>query len=416
MILLYIDPGTGSMLFSILIGIMATLFFFAKKAFIKLKFTITGGRHSDMSNEKVPYIIFSDSKHYWNVFKPICDEFEKRKLPLKFFTASQDDPALSENYEYVDCQFIGEGNKAFTRMNLMSAYICLSTTPGLEVYQWKRSKNIDWYVHTYHAVEEGMVYRMFALDFYDAVLLTGAFQERYIRILEEKRNLKQKELYVTGSTYMDALGQKVRAATASTKKEAPVVLLAPSWGASSIFSVYGNKIIDALIKTGFEIIIRPHPQSLVSEKNIIEPLQEKYKDNGLVTWNYDNDNFEVLYKSDILITDFSGIIYDFAFAFDKPVIYADTSFDSAPYDAAWIDEELWRFKILDKIGLKLQEKDFDSLKEIICNLIHEERYQAGRQEVMEEAWQYQYQSAERTVDYMQKKYKELCVGMDGEEA
>ena len=34
---LYIDPGTGSMLFSILIGAAATLFFLGKAAILKLK-------------------------------------------------------------------------------------------------------------------------------------------------------------------------------------------------------------------------------------------------------------------------------------------------------------------------------------------------------------------------------------------
>lgn len=40
--LLYIDPGTGSMLFSILIGAAATLFFVAKAAWIKLKILLSG--------------------------------------------------------------------------------------------------------------------------------------------------------------------------------------------------------------------------------------------------------------------------------------------------------------------------------------------------------------------------------------
>ena len=40
--LLYIDPGTGSMLFSILIGAAATLFFVAKAAGIKFKILLSG--------------------------------------------------------------------------------------------------------------------------------------------------------------------------------------------------------------------------------------------------------------------------------------------------------------------------------------------------------------------------------------
>ncbi|MCF0126144.1 MAG: CDP-glycerol--glycerophosphate glycerophosphotransferase, partial [Clostridia bacterium] len=39
---LYIDPGTGSMLFSILVGAAATIFFLGKAAFLKLKVFLSG--------------------------------------------------------------------------------------------------------------------------------------------------------------------------------------------------------------------------------------------------------------------------------------------------------------------------------------------------------------------------------------
>ena len=43
-ILLYIDPGTGSMLFSILIGIVGTFVFFGQQVLLKIKFIISGGK------------------------------------------------------------------------------------------------------------------------------------------------------------------------------------------------------------------------------------------------------------------------------------------------------------------------------------------------------------------------------------
>ena len=114
-----------------------------------------------------------------------------------YWTASPDDPALEEKYEYIKAEFIGEGNKAFARLNLAKANVLLSTTPGLDVYQWKRSKNVDWYVHVLHAPNDAVIYRMFGLDYYDAVLLSGAYQIDQIRELEEKRNLPSKDLALT---------------------------------------------------------------------------------------------------------------------------------------------------------------------------------------------------------------------------
>lgn len=406
--LLYIDPGTGSMLFTIVIGLISTLIFAFKDKILKLKFLFSGGKVEKASKNKLPYVIFTDSKRYWNLFKPICDEFEKRQLECYYYTASPDDPALEEPYSHVKCQFIGEGNKAYAKMNMLNASICLSTTPGLDVLQWKRSKETDYYVHVFHGVDEGTGYRMFGMDFFDAVLLTGAFQERYIRILEEKRNFPRKEVEVVGCTYMDVMKEKhdLLQSTKSDNDEF-TVLLAPSWGVSSILNKYGEKILKALVDTGYNIIVRPHPQSYISDPDLINDLKKKFPDGDKFSWNADNDNYEVLNKSDIMITDFSAIIFDYTYIFEKPIIYADTEFDVGPYDAAWIDEEVWRLAVLPKLGKKLSEDDFADMKSIIDSVSDSEEYKKGREECRNTSWQCIGEAATRTVDYLVKKYDEL---------
>ena len=50
--LLYIDPGTGAMLFTTIIGLVTTASFVLKKYVIRLKFRITGGKEAVASEEK----------------------------------------------------------------------------------------------------------------------------------------------------------------------------------------------------------------------------------------------------------------------------------------------------------------------------------------------------------------------------
>lgn len=402
--LLYIDPGTGSMLFSLLIGIAATSVFLLRALAIKIKFLFTGGKQNSEDKTRSPLIIFSDSKRYWNVFKPICDEAEQRKIPLVYYTASPDDPALEEKYEFVRTEFIGEGNKAFAKMNFLNADVCLSTTPGLDVYQWKRSKKVKYYVHIPHSIDDLTGYRMFGLDHYDAILSTGEYQEKDIRTLEKMRNLKEKEFCVVGSTYFDAMKQRLEQLMEKETQEISgnklTVIVAPSWGSSGMLSKFGCEVLDSLVSTGFNIIVRPHPQSVVSEKNILQPLEERYKNTSNLSWNYDNDNFEVLYKSDILISDFSGVMFDYTLIFDKPLIYADTKFDPMPYDADWIEEPMWKFRVLPKIGVKLESSMFQNIKELIEKVVNNEDLKTGREEVRQEAWFYKGEAAKRTVDYL----------------
>lgn len=404
--LLYIDPGTGSMIFAILIGIIGALNYLLKDWIVKLRFILSGGKKVETNTDKIPYVIFSDDKRYWTVFEPVCREFDRRGIDIVYMTASPDDPALKTDLKHVKGEFIGEGNKAFARLNFLNARIVLSTTPGLDVYQWKRSKNVDCYVHMLHCANEIAGYHMFGIDYYDALLLSGEYQVRDTRYLEELRGLPEKEKVKIGIPYMDEMVKRLASGGESIPHER-TVLLAPSWGKSAILMKYGEQIINLLLETGYHIIIRPHPQSFASEKELMDKLMSKYPNSEQLEWNRDNDNFEVLKRSDILISDFSGVIFDFSLVYDKPVIYADTEFDKGPYDAWWLKTPYWTFTALPRIGQKLTQDNLSSLKEMIDSCIDDPKYANGRREVRSETWEHEGEGAVRAVDYLTEKYRSI---------
>lgn len=403
--MLYIDPGTGSMLFTVLIGIIGAAVYSVKMFWMKLKFVVSGGK-VEKNADKIPFVIYSDDKRYWTIFEPVCREFDKRGVDIVYMTQSPDDPALQNPYEHIKAEFIGEGNKGFAKLNFLNAVIVLSTTPGLDVYQWKRSKEVDCYVHMLHAPGEVTGYRMFGLDYYDAVLLNGEFQVRDIRRLEAIRELPAKELVKVGIPYMDEMASRLKVAT-SIGKHTTTVLLAPSWGATAMFQVFGGKVIDVLLQTGYHIIVRPHPQSFTSEKDLIEKLMQEYPESEQLEWNRDNDNFEVLRRSDILISDFSGVIFDVALVYDKPVIYTDLRSNIDPYDAWWLDTPMWTATAFPKIGYRLTSDNIEQLHFLIDSCLTDSQYETGRKRVQKEAWEYKGEGAKRAVDYLLQKYKKL---------
>ena len=404
--LLYIDPGTGSMLFSLFIGVAAAASFGLRALYLKLKFVFSGGKSDSATTSKnIPFVIFSDHKRYWNVFKPICDEFEKRGIDAVFYTASPDDPALTTDYNHIKTEYLGENNKPYARLNMLNADILLATTPGLGIYQWKRSKGVKCYVHIPHSISDFAGYRMFALDHYDSVIASGENQLPSMRKLEKLRpSIKEKEFTVVGSTYLDSMKKQLDSVGKLNQNEKKVVLVAPTWGKSGILSRFGEKLLSQLAKTDFTVVVRPHPQSVVSEQNILKPLQEKFSQ---FEWNFDNNNFNILNRADIMITDFSGVIFDYTLVFDKPVIYTDTNFDSLPYDADWLNEPLWEFTVLPKIGIPLKEEQFSNIAEIISKAISSEKLKEGRNEVRNLAWQNKGKAAESAVDFLLKKHKSL---------
>lgn len=402
---LYIDPGTGSMLFSLFIGVAAAATFGIRALFLKLKFIFSGGKAGQNENgNNIPYVIFSDHKRYWNVFKPICDEFEKREIDLVYYTCSPDDPALTAGYKHVRAEYLGEKNKPYAKLNFLRADILMATTPNLDVYQWKRSKNVRCYVHIPHTVDDLAGYRMFGLDYYDALLASGENQEKFARRIESVRpTIAKKEIALVGSLPLDNLKQKYDSAR-RVENSNKIVLVAPSWGKSGILSRYGERFLEALSRTGFKIIVRPHPQTVVSEQAILKPLEERFTG---FEWNYDNDNFEVLNKADILITDFSGIIFDYSLVFNKPVIYADTNFDTLPYDADWFEEKIWALRAVESLGIQLKESDFDNMKTVIERALGSDNLAKARTDIRNECWVSIGDAAKNVTDWVLQKHMEF---------
>ncbi len=398
---LYIDPGTGSMLFSILIGAAATLFFLAKAAAIKIKMLVSrkkdGGIQTDSSYK--PYVIYSEGGQYWNVFRPVADEFERRGVPLAYYTSSREDPVFERGYRFVKPEFIGTGNAAFARLNLLSAGVVLMTTPGLQVYQLKRSKNVRHYSHVLHMPNDATTYRLFGLDYFDSVLLTGDYQKADLRTLEAQRGTRQKQLVTVGCSYLDVLAGEIKKIPEEENRPF-TVLVSPSWGDVGVLKRYGERLLDPLVRTGWRIIVRPHPQSRKSEPELLERLEARYRGTPNLEFDYERENIHAMRKADIMISDFSGIIFDYAFLCDRPVMYMNTDIDLRPYDAYDLNRPLWQFTVLEKMGIRLEEKDFADIERVIRNAHDNPGLAAGRKAAKDTAWMYRGEAGVRIADFM----------------
>jgi hypothetical protein len=400
---LYIDPGTGSALFSILIGAAATLYFVSRAAIIKIKVILSAGKTVQGSAQVHPYVVYCEGKQYWNVFKPVLDEFENRHTPLVYLTSAEDDPVFEAGYKMVKPEYIGEDNKAYARLNLLSADFVLMTTPGLNVYQLKRSKLVKHYSHVLHAATDSTMYRLFGIDYFDSILLTGDYQASDIRVLEKMRGLPEKQLVTVGCTYLDLYAEKIKTLPRESD-HVFTVLISPSWGPSALLSRYGEALLDPLSKTGWRVIIRPHPQSRKSEKTMLDNLTAKYKDIDKFEWDYERENIYSLSKADIMISDFSGIIYDYLFLCDKPVMYVDQNMDLRPYDADDLGpdaiDKMWQFKTLRQAGIELKEDMFAEIDRVIQNISDNTELKNARRRAREEGWMHQGEAGKLIADFM----------------
>ena len=185
----------------------------------------------------IDILFYSEGAYYWNLFLPIIEEFEKRKIHSIYWTSKENDLGLESSFSYMEARFIGDGIKAFTLLNRIKVKIVLMTTPQLDIMHLKRSKDVEYYGHIIHAPTDTLLYKKFAFDYFDFIMCSGEHQIESIRALEKKRELPPKTLYKTGLTYYDVM---LRDRNKYSNRDNNTILVAPAWGNISMLVKLGQ--------------------------------------------------------------------------------------------------------------------------------------------------------------------------------
>lgn len=406
----YLDPGSGSMLISAVVA-MVTIFIYMAKSFIYDKISILG-KKSDLPDLKREYnvVVYSEGGQYWNVFLPVLMELEARGESTMYFTSREDDPGLQHEFKHIEKKYIGEGNNAFFVLNKLRANFVLMTTPGLGVLQIKRSKGVKHYCHITHSAGTCASYKVFSLDYFDSVLVGGSADKNIITELEEKRKTAKKQVEITGCTYLDVLRSKLERGNYTYSlfdQKKPTILISPTWGEHGLLNKYGKKILGTLSGSSeFNIIVRPHPQSFTSEKKLMDELTGSYPDSGSLKWDTEKDPLKAMYHADLMVSDFSGIIYDYLFLFERPVLTFKSQFEKRGREAMDLKDDSPDIKFLDKIGKTLQEPDIQNLVSIIRKNISEKNMLPDVvKEAKEALTQFPGETGKRAADFIQSVLK-----------
>jgi CDP-Glycerol:Poly(glycerophosphate) glycerophosphotransferase len=401
----YIDPATGSMLFSAMAGILVSSYFFFQQVIMKLKFFAPGAR---VKEDFRSIVIYSEGKQYWNVFRPLIEEFDRLGEECSYYSADPDDPGLKTDSPHIHTRFLGHGNRAFMKLNMLKADICVTTTPGLDVLQFKRSKGVRHYCHICHATDNTALYRLYSLDFYDSVMLNGTHQAGIIRELERLRNTKVKDLPVIGCTYLDILARKKASLPSRTNKEF-TILISPSWGPNGLLSKYGLSMIKPLAEEGINIILRPHPQSSISEISLLDDLKKDLAGYQNIEWDFEKDNVFAMNRSDVMISDFSSVMYDFIFLFSRPVLTFNFELDPRGFELSDITDENPHYMVKDSGAIiNLDAPDMKDIPQMIQSLKYDESLDQNIAKLSEIAWKHKGKSGEEAVRYILSVQKELA--------
>jgi hypothetical protein len=368
----YLDPGTGSMLLYTIVGIGVALLFTLKGFFFNLLAILRGRKGAaNLATLDADIIFHSEAKQYDHLFLPLLEEMSvntEEERVIAYITQYDRDglPELPKKIRHFS---IGHGVAGFAALNRVKGKMLVTTTPQLNVMMFKRSPYVKHYCHLTHSPTDISLYKPYAFDHFDSVLCPGNFMEKSIRILEKLRGLSEKRLFSTGVVYFDQMKDKIYERERESDK--PCLLIAPSWGSNGLFSRWGTDFLNGL-SDDFSVIVRPHPQMKLSQEELFNEVVELCRKNG-DSLDEAPSGKESMEKSDLMISDFSGIIFDYAFVYEKPLIIADTEMEYKGFEAFFLDKPLWDEEIRHQIGRVIKSDEISRLKEIIREELAKER-------------------------------------------
>jgi hypothetical protein len=399
-----------------IVSLVGALVFSLKALFYR----IIGG--TSMNREGRPkdcekIVLFSEGKAYWSTFKPVIDALINRKQPFSYYTMDIEDPGLTLDYEnnYMVKRYIGNGNLAYAKIGRLSAGVVLSTTPniGTEGFPIPRSPKIKNLSHVFHAVSDMCFYHKGSLDNYDSVMLVGEFEIPILRRLEKIRSLPPKELHPAGLPYIDVLASRMQSVSMDT--DGKTVLIAPSWGTKGCLNLYGYGFISELAQAGYNIIVRPHPQSWKVEMDLIEKMKKVFAHHENIIWDANPDGTVSLAKSDIMISDTSSVRFDYALLYKRPVITLESPMpDPESFEVSDLGESVLE-RIITQAGSTLNKETIDQIVPTVREILQETGSKFDLDEFREKTIYNWGRSGEAIAEYLIDKAEVLLIAPEKDE-
>lgn len=340
-------------------------------------------------------VFYSENNGFYKYYQGMIEYILKNtNIVIHYITSDPEDGIfeLAEKNQHIKAYYIGE-KKLITLMMKMDADIVIMTMPDLENYHIKRSyirKDIE-YIYIPHGMDSlNMTMRKGSMNHFDTVFCTGKHQKEEIEKTEEVYGLPKKKLVEWGYSLLDSMRedyQKIQKKNDGMRS----ILIAPSWQKDNIVDSCLEELLDNLAGHGYKITVRPHPQHVRHMPERMEELKQKYSVDRDIEIQTDFSSNSTVFEADMMITDWSGIAYEYAYTTCKPVLFINTPMKVMNPEYQKIEIEPINIWMRDSIGATLNPDEMDKASVIvekmfddaamyrsrIDNFVHEYVYNLG---------------------------------------
>jgi YidC/Oxa1 family membrane protein insertase len=272
-------------------------------------------RVQKLVDQKFNIIFFVETHYYFQYIEHLFNAFAGQKgVRIAYISSDKQDPVLQDKRVegfYLNATLAG----AFPKLQ---ADVMVMTMPDLQNFLYKRSERVGKYIYVFHAlVSTHQQYRENAFDYYDAVFCTGPQQVEEISKRELLFSLPPKELVSYGYPFLEQM--KSQPGEVPLKK----ILVAPSWYEEGLLNQHIFPLLEIFKNIRMEIWLRPHPEFIKRKPKQWKKIEEQSA-KGSIHIDLSPSVYNHFSESAILITDRSGIAFEFAFSTGRPVIFIDT--------------------------------------------------------------------------------------------
>ena len=312
-------------------------------------------------------VFYAENKASMNHFKLLISELtEKMNLTICYVTSVKDDPLLKSKNEKIKSFYIGDGIARTKFFLNLTAKILIMDMPDLDVFHIKRSKVYPvHYIYIFHSMFSIHSYlREHAIDNYDTIFCVGKHHENEIKESEKFYKLKEKKLVKYGYGRLDTL-LKEKEIFKKTELNPKLILITPSYGKNNLLEICGIDLIEFLLKSNFKVVLRPHFKILRDSVDLINSIENKFSKNqnfilekGVIPTN-------LFHNSICLISDWSGISFEYAFTFERPVIFIDVPKKILNPNSNNLVNQPIETSLRNQIGHVISPDNLESISEIL---------------------------------------------------
>jgi YidC/Oxa1 family membrane protein insertase len=336
-------------------------------------------------------VIYSESGQDWHYFEPLVTVLnEELHRKVTYVTSDADDAGLMRQHKLFKGIHIPEGVVLTLHFNFQKADVVVMTMMDLGNLQLKKSINPVHYIYLFHSLgSTHMVDHANSYDAYDSLFCVGPHHVAELRKRESMQGMEPRNLFEYGHPRLEnllvvAMSYQMSAMLADAS-ETTTVLIAPTWGDQSIFNTCGDELTGMLLNAGYHVIVRPHYTTLKLTPEVIDKLKEKYGDHDNFEYQDRMGESDSLFRSDILISDWSAMAIEYALGLEKPVLFIDLPrrVRNPDWEALGIEPQEAAFREL--AGDIVSPENLDEIPEKIDQLLQgQESFRRRMQELRSE--------------------------------